>query len=129
MLENAAREADIVLVDALNDIFLKEWRSYKEKLKDCVADQISGRQEEKEQIEDYTIILGWLERLSEAMEELDIDIMDETMEKLEGFTYPAELQESIEKLSVYVMNMDSEEGILQIKELMGKIKEKQDGGM
>ena len=121
MLENAARDADILLVDTLNDIFLKEWRSYKEKLKECVADRITGGQEEKEKIEDYTIILGWLETLREAMEELDIDVMDEIMEKLEGFAYPVELQDSMEKLSVYVTNMDSEEGMLLINELMEKM--------
>ena len=38
----------------------------------------------KEEVEDYMEILAYLEKLREAMKEIDIDLMDEIMGKLQG---------------------------------------------
>ena len=55
------------------------------------------------------------------MEEMDIDGMDEAMAKLEVYEYPIDLQEHIEKLGVFVINMDSEQANLLIEEILKKI--------
>ncbi len=121
LLENAARDADINRIDDLHDIFLKEWRSYREKLAECV-NQGDASETEKEEIVDDTIVLAYLELLRNAMEDMDIDAMDENMEKLEGFRYSPEQQECIEKLGVLVTNMDGEQAEMVIEELKEMLK-------
>ncbi|MBQ7067327.1 MAG: response regulator [Lachnospiraceae bacterium] len=120
LLEDAARDADIKLIEALHDIFIKEWRGYKEQLKDCVNEK--DNEQIKEEVEDYKEITDYLERLQEAMTEMDIDRMDEIMEKLEGFQYSDQIQQSIEKLSVFVTNLDSVQAVNQIEELKNQMK-------
>ena len=120
LLENAARDNDIALIHSLHDIFLKEWRSYKEKLKECVPE--AGEEKEKELVQDFTVINGYLEMLKNAMEEFEVDAMDEIMKRLDSFQYSDEIQAMIEKISVCVTNLDSDEGIVLIEELMNHIK-------
>ena len=76
----------------------------------------------KEEVEDYMEILAYLEKLREAMKEIDIDLMDEIMGKLQGFKYSSQVQKSIEKLSVFVTNLDSRQADIQIEELINQIK-------
>lgn len=118
LLENAARNRDMERIEKLTPVFLKEWRSYKEKLKECV--RIPG---EKVLEEDHTVILAYLEMLRVAMEELDIDGMDRSMEELEKFVYSADIQTKVEHLSVFVTDLDSEQALPLIRELMEQLKE------
>lgn len=120
LLEDAAREADIKLIEALHNIFINEWRGYKDKFKECV--KVSDDEQTKEEVEDYMEILAYLEKLREAMKEIDIDLMDEIMGKLQGFKYSSQVQKSIEKLSVFVTNLDSRQADIQIEELINQIK-------
>ena len=118
LLEYAARDNDRITIDALHAIFLREWRSYREKLEEIIA-LAGGEQgeQEKQAIEDKAVILTYLDRLQTAMTEMDIDEMDEIMAKLEGFQYPDEIQEDMEKLSVFITNMDSEQAVFCIEKL------------
>lgn len=75
----------------------------------------------KEAIEDYNVIIGYLNGLNEAMEEMDIDAMDEMMAKIEAFDYQPDVQADIEKLGVLVINMDNEQAALLIEEIINKI--------
>jgi len=118
ILENAARDADINRVKALHDIFLWEWRAFRDKLEafpELVGKDGDGA--EKKEIEDISVIIVYLELLRNAMEEMDIDAMDENMEKLESFRYSPKQQACIEKLSVLVTNMDGEQAEAVIEEL------------
>ncbi|MBQ4524322.1 MAG: response regulator [Lachnospiraceae bacterium] len=118
LLENGARDGDMALLEAMHDIFLREWRSYKEKLKECLA-ELQVEEGEKEEISDYEVVVSYLDMLSVAMEEMDIDAMDEVMAKLEGFQYTENMQSSIEQLEICVTNLDSDEaeGVIEtIKE-------------
>ncbi|MGN0140827.1 MAG: ATP-binding protein [Roseburia sp.] len=123
MLENAAKDANIKMIDALTAIFLEEWRSYKDKLKECVPDA-----SEKTVIEDYTVVLAYLEMLRIAMMDLDIDGMDRSMGELEQFSYPPAIQTGIERLSVLVSELDSEQAGPLIETLMKQIKEQEERG-
>ena len=123
MLEDAARKEDIEFIICLHGYFIKDWRSYKEKLKECM--QVIGKnqpKEEKKETADRTVILAYLDQLQEAMEEMDIDSMDENMAKLEEYQYSEEVQENIEKLSVLVTNMDSDEAVKLIEKIKNEIK-------
>ncbi len=119
LLENAARDGDVDRIEALHDIFLTEWRSYKEKLKVCI------NEEQKEQkgnaAEQYLLVLNYLEMLQTAMQELNMDEMDRIMELLEEFQYSEELQEQIEQLAVFVTNLDSAQGELLIEKMIHQI--------
>ncbi len=123
LLEDAARNEDVNLITALHDIFLREWREFKKKLKECIKLADDSREEQaKEKVEDYKEIIEYLESLQEAMEDMDIDRMDEIMAKLEGFQYSSQVQQNIEQLSVHVTNMDSSQADNVIKEIISQIK-------
>ena len=118
ILENAARDADINVIDALHDIFIKEWRSYREKLQDIVEPRINAGQNDKKTAEDNTVILSYLKNLREALAELELDAMDEAMEQLQAYEYPADIQAQMERLSSYVINMDEKQGMSLIDNLI-----------
>jgi len=129
LLENAARDGDMDLIKTIHGIFIKEWMSYKDKLKECGG--VIQREEENplKQVEDYTIILAYLEMLRVAFEEMDIDEMDKAMDLLKQYWFPANIQTEMEQLSVQVINMDVEQATLQIEELMTLIKENKEWRM
>lgn len=122
ILENAAKDADMDVLDSLTSIFLKEWRSYKDKLKKCVKNT-----DEKIEINDDTVVLEKLEMLRDAMLEMDIDGMDQSMGELERFLYPDDIQEEIDRLSVFVTELDGEQAVPLLERLMKQIKEQEDG--
>lgn len=117
MLEEAAKSADFELIETLTPIFLKEWRSYKEKLRVCVSDSSSQKE-----IEDTTVILAYLEMLRIAMFEMDIDGMDKSMAELEQYAFSEEVQPQIDRLSVLVTELKDEEAVALIGELMRQMK-------
>lgn len=118
LLEDAAKCADYERINTLTPIFLKEWRSYKEKLAVCVPDL-----NPQKEIRDSTVILAYLEMLRVAMLEMDIDGMDQSMAELEQFAFPEQLKPKIERLSAYVTEMDDEQGTALIEEIMNQIKD------
>lgn len=123
LLEDAARREELDYIDKLHPIFNKEWRSYKEKLADCI--QIIQKDEillERKEPMDKEEILSYLELLKEAMLEMDIDGMDANMEKLQAYQYTEEVQSNMEKLSVLVTNMDMDETISLIERITEQIK-------
>lgn len=125
LLENASRDADMERLEALHDIFLTEWRSYKEKLKVCIKEE--NNEQKLDALADASSVLAYLEMLRTAMQELDMDEMDRCMELLEGFQYSDELQRKIELLAVHVTNLDSEQGEILIGKMMEQIT-KESGG-
>ena len=107
LLEDAARRGDLTYIDNLHPMFNKEWRSYKEKLAECL--QIIQKHDillEKKEPVDKEEILSCLELLKDAMLEMDIDGMDANMEKL----------------SALVNNMDMEETVSLIEQIVEQIK-------
>ena len=123
ILEDAARREELDYIDKLHPIFNKEWRSYKEKLADCI--QIIQKDEiplERKEPMDKEEILSYLELLKEAMLEMDIDGMDANIEKLQAYQYAEEVQSNMEKLSVLVTNMDIDETVSLIEQIAEQIK-------
>ncbi len=125
LLENAAREGDIKLIEALHHIFIKEWKDLKIKLADCVK-----LPESQEPIELKNVslsseeVVASLNKLMNAMEDMDIDGMDAAMAEVESFAYPAEVWDNVEKLSVCVTNMDNVQGAVLIEEIIKQMREK-----
>lgn len=121
VLENAAKDADIETIEKLHPIFIREWLNYEEKLEECISKKETTSENVKG-IEDYTVILAYLEMLRQALDELDIDEMDRIMELLEEFSYPEEMQAGMERLSALVVNMDSDQAFVEIEELVKQVK-------
>ncbi|MGN1313861.1 MAG: response regulator [Lachnospiraceae bacterium] len=122
ILENAAREGKLERIDALHGIFMEEWRSYRERLALLVGadkkDRAAGRTEDM--VDNPEQIQGYLQQLKEALEEMDIDLMDQLMEKLEEFSYPEQIQSDIERLSVLITNLDVEQAEKIIESLQNQ---------
>ena len=104
----------------LHDIFILEWRGYKEKLKDCIKE---SEENAKHRVEDIEVITALLEKLRDLVEEMEMDEMDVVMEELESYDYPVEVQQGMERLGVYVLNLDGEQAIAQIGELLELFKD------
>ncbi len=119
VLESAARDGKQAVIKSMTPMFLEEWRSYKEKLEKCVIQ----KEEEKIPVEDYSIILTILEMLRNAMEDMDIDVADETMKQLKKYQYPSHMQIYIEQLSVAVANLDSEQVAVFVQRIVNQINE------
>lgn len=118
LLEYAARDGSLELIECVTPVFLADWRSYKEKLEPCMP------VEEKQEITDWTMVIDLLEQLNWAMEDMDIDASDEVMEKLRQYTFPECIQEYVDALSTAVVNLDSEYGMELIDKIVKEMKEK-----
>ena len=114
-LEDAAKTNDTDFITENTITFIKDWRSYKDKLAVCIET------EEKKQVEDVTDILNALQELKYAMDNLDIDTADEIMNQLRQYEYSPEVQEDMEQLSVHVVNLDSEQAQEVIDMLISKL--------
>lgn len=119
ILENAAREEEIERIDALHGIFLEEWRSYEERLANLVgaAGRGGGEKPAEELADNLEQIQSDLQQLKDALEEMDIDLMDQIMERLEQFSYPEQIQAEIKRLSVQITNLDVEQATKIIESL------------
>lgn len=118
MLEYAARDKKTEQIEAIHAVFVEEWRSYKDKLRSFVG---APAEEEKEKVQDTSIILALLDMLRNGMEDMDIDASDETMVQLKIYEYPEDIAEDMKQLGIAVSNLDSEKVIGIIDELMEKV--------
>lgn len=116
VLEYAARDKKGNILEQLTSVFLEEWRGYKEKLKQCIR-----KEENRKQVEDYSVILAYLEMLKPAIEDLDIDVSDGIMDELRQYEYPLDIQTFIEQLSVAVTNLDNDEAAILIEKMINHI--------
>ena len=120
LLEYAARDGKLDVIRSVTPVFLEEWRSYKEKLKVCMP------KEEKCHIEDISVIVELLERLRYAMEDMDIDVSDETMEELRQYEFPEDMRAVIDKLGSAVVNLDSDRAVELTEELLIQIEKREE---
>lgn len=121
VLETAAANADISTIEKLHPIFIREWLSYEEKLQVILPQKDSEKKELKE-IEDDTVILAYFEMLRMATEEQDMDEMDRIMALLEEFHFTGEMQNGMEELSSFIINMDCEQALEKIEDLTKQLR-------
>ena len=115
VLEYAARDSKMDVIEHMTPIFLEEWRGYKDKLKVMMPD---SKENDKKKVTDYAVILKYLEILRDSMEELDLDVADEAMNQLEQYEYEEQMQLYMQQLSVAVANLDNEQVAECIKQIM-----------
>lgn len=103
ILEYAAKDGKIDVITSLTDIFLEEWRSYRQKLQG-----VFGIEEtEKKEVTDTSVLLALIEMVRISIQEMDIDQADTLMQQLLEYHYPYEIGQNIQKLSDAVTNLDS----------------------
>jgi len=116
MLEFAAKDGNIDTIRYMHDIFIREWRSYGEKLRGVFG---LGEDDGKERPEgNRQELLSMLGELSPAMEELDVDTADALVEKMRGYRYNDIIDGLVKKLSAAVADLDIE----MSQEIMEEIK-------
>lgn len=105
ILENAAREERFEVLKALHHSFIEEWMSYREKLSflaECGEEEENNKKDlEKNEFKMY------LRNMKQAIEEMDMDRMDEIMKTLEGYKYEEEIEIMIQQLGASVITMDT----------------------
>ena len=116
LLEYAARDGILEVIESVTPVFLADWRSYREKLKVCIP------QEEKQEIADISVVFDLLEHLRIAMEEMDIDASDADMEELRKYEFGEEVQTLVDELGTAVVNLDSDGGAELIEKIVGKLR-------
>ena len=102
ILEDAARNNECDVIKQMTPIFLKKWREYKELLKEFsdVANDTKSAAEYQDQVEEI------LHTIKKAAEDMDIDALDESLEKLAEFKFEGEQVEQFEQIKEAIINLD-----------------------
>lgn len=108
MLEYAARDQRMDVIQNITPVFLEEWRKMKEILKPF-AEEGAPEEETKEEPDDR-MTQEFLRLLRNAMSEMDVDTADEIMKQLMRFQYTEYIADTVLKnLSRAVTDLDEEE--------------------
>lgn len=104
-LEDAAKDANAMQINALMPVFEEKWEKYRISL----SEKFAGENGEKTKAEPSSPeVQELLRRLREAAEDMDIDALDEIMGRLDGYEFPSEYDEKMQKIRLAVMNFDVE---------------------
>lgn len=104
VLENAARNGDCGLIKQMHPIFIQCWREYKEHLKEF-AEETRG---DKKAADYQNEVNEILQEMKSAAEDMDIDMLDELLKKLEEYQFEGEQAELFENIKRAVINLDAE---------------------
>ncbi len=123
MLEYAARDGKIHIIQQVTPAFLGEWRSMKEKLFPFFGE----KEETIKKVEvDYWMLQELLRMLQNAMEEMDVDTADEIVKQLKKYELPDKIQMEVDKISGAVMNLDGDQVNKQVEIISKQIQEMED---
>ncbi len=105
MLEYAARDGELEVLQVVTPVFLNEWRKMKAILGNSVDygredDAVGGAQA------DWNEVLQGLRQIVDAMKDMDIDTADESMEQIKKYQYPEQMKPIVDKLSLAVLDID-----------------------
>ena len=115
VLEHAASEKNLDEIDGLHDIFLSEWRDYKNRLSEVTGAE-EKTAEEKEEIGPEAL-RALYDMLTAAMDDLDIDAADEAIKKLSAYKLPEKAEAEFSLLKSAVAQLDAE----MVAEILGKM--------
>ncbi len=109
ILEDAARNTDVQTINQLMPVFIRLWYGYKEHLKMFATEQYAVKQgaaklakDYKEEIEDI------FKDIRLQAEEMDIDELDASLEKLKEYEFEGKQKELFEDIKGAVLNLDVE---------------------
>ena len=104
VLEDAARNGETTVLEAMTPIFLERWRAYKEKLSVFLGD--SAKEDKKKADEFQAEVAELFERMRKAAEEMDIDMLDQIGNQLNDYQFDEEQQAVIEKVHKAIVAFD-----------------------
>ena len=120
ILEYAARDHHMDIIIRTHPVFIKEWLSYKEKLRGVFGAGESDNSDKPEADRDF--VFAKLDEIVAALEDFDIDKSDEIIAELKNFRYSEEVEEKMSELSGAVADIDGDaaaEIANSIRELLG----------
>ncbi|MCR5336958.1 MAG: response regulator [Lachnospiraceae bacterium] len=106
VLEHAASEKNLDEIGGLHDIFLSEWRDYKNRLSEVTGTEGTAG-DKKDEISPQAL-KALYDMLTAAMDDLDIDAADETIKKLSAYKLPEKAQAEFSRLKSAVAQLDAE---------------------
>ena len=112
-LEKAAADGDVTVIEKLHDVFIAQWHSYKDKLKELIPEDEGERP-----AGDNAVLLTHIESMDKAVDEYDVNEAEEIFKKIDEYSYEPSVQELLEKLRYAVDQYDMEAA----KELVEQIK-------
>lgn len=110
-LEYAARDKDVDTIDRLMPVFEVQW---KQLISDLKAEFKSGDEDQLKPGLEAKEIKDKLDKLAEAMEEVNIDDADQIMDEIKKYSYSNEEKDLLEILVAYVIDLDVDNAILTI---------------
>lgn len=104
VLEDAAKKGDLDTINEMTPILLRCWREYKQHLSVFT----SNAKEKKKAAEYQQEIDRILQKIKAAAEDMDVDIMDAMLEKLEDYEFEEDRIEIIDAIKEAIINLDAE---------------------
>ena len=107
MLEYAARDHDMSIIDRLHNIFIDEWRKYREKMTGVFG---AGLEDDSDK-EDAKpgALMGYAMMLRTAMENMDVDQADEIVARMKHLRFNEEIDSKVPLLAAAVTDLDEDE--------------------
>ncbi len=116
VLEDASDVNDIYTINALHPIYIRELKSYKDKLKKLVGDD--KKAEDNKKAIDGETLRDLLVKLRDCTKDYDVDGADKVMKEVNEYFYPDELKDKIDRLSQAVLDIDDDLVFEIIDEIM-----------
>ncbi len=117
LLEDAARKGDIETIQNGNLLLLEELLNTKERLR-----AYTEQKREKQALTDSSQLLSLLEKLLEALSDMDIQAADSSMEEINGFSYEdSSIQEAINQLAGLVSTLDFDQAAELARQLANRL--------
>ena len=108
ILEFAARDHDADTIRQMHNVFVREWRSYTDKLTGVFGlEEGASGNEDKERADDE-MLGAMLEMLFNALEDFDVDACDDIMKQIRSYSYDEDTQTQVEELAGAVTDLDTD---------------------
>lgn len=105
MLEYAAKDEKIGTIQAVTPAFFNEWKKMKAILESYVEHDRENDGNGKLQA-DWNEVRQNLHKIVDAMNDMDIDTADESMNQMKKYQYPEQMNPLVNNLSLAVVNID-----------------------
>lgn len=112
LLEFAARDGKVDVIDRLHAVLVSEMRSYRENVK------VLKPVEDKTESANTDVIAIELNGIKSAMIEFDTDLADAAMERINQYTYEDKIQAYVNKLTHAVESLDADVAVEICDELI-----------
>ena len=118
-LENLGNAGDEKKIQEMLPDVLELYQSYKDVLRIYGTSQTNKKEVPKEEI------ILYLEGIQNAIDNFDLDVADEAMQKLEECVLPESFRSYMESLRVYIADVDMENILQATKEMLDMLQEEE----